>query len=169
MWRRTIREASANARRRHSTKRSCQSATSIVRSDVRDKHEVDATGAYCKRPQQRGLTRQIEPTKSGASCTRCGRSPVHGRQHCPARDATKKKHFQSMCKCQAGDCGQGGRIPGCNYPHSCCCQMWMESPYHHQTTRNGVQDWHRSRSHSHPRRPLHTGEGWTSSTSERTA
>ena len=36
-------------------------------------------------------------------CPRCGNSPTHGRQQCPARDATchscgKKGHFKSMCR-----------------------------------------------------------------------
>ena len=38
-------------------------------------------------------------------CTRCGRSPAHGRQHCPAREETchacgKKGHFKTMCRTQ---------------------------------------------------------------------
>ena len=41
---------------------------------------------------------QQQPKK----CTRCGRSPAHNRQQCPAREETchkcgKKGHFQSMC------------------------------------------------------------------------
>ena len=38
-----------------------------------------------KQKSKKGL-----PTKkitSGSGCTRCGRSPMHDRQHCPARDA----------------------------------------------------------------------------------
>ena len=37
-----------------------------------------------------------------AACTRCGRTPSHDRQSCPARDAicrkySKRGHFQSVC------------------------------------------------------------------------
>ena len=40
---------------------------------------------------------------SGQACTRCGRSPPHDRQHCPARDAichncSKRGHYKAMCK-----------------------------------------------------------------------
>lgn len=40
---------------------------------------------------------------SGQMCTRCGRSPQHDRQHCPARDAvchkcSKRGHFKAMCR-----------------------------------------------------------------------
>ena len=44
-----------------------------------------------------------KPTLPQATCTRCGRSPPHTRQQCPAREAichkcAKKGHFQSVCK-----------------------------------------------------------------------
>ena len=40
---------------------------------------------------------------SSPACSRCGRKPVHDRQHCPARDAVcrkcrKRGHFQAVCR-----------------------------------------------------------------------
>ena len=37
------------------------------------------------------------------TCTRCGKSPLHSRQHCPTREAicqkcSKKGHYQSVCR-----------------------------------------------------------------------
>ena len=49
--------------------------------------------------------RQVPPkvTSQKPTCTRCGRSPPHARQQCPAREAVchkcaKKGHFQSVCR-----------------------------------------------------------------------
>ena len=44
------------------------------------------------RPQQRAIT----------GCTRCGKSPMHSKAQCPAKDVTckkchKKEHFQAVC------------------------------------------------------------------------
>ena len=40
---------------------------------------------------------------NGQACTRCGKSPPHDRQHCPARDAichncSIRGHYKAMCK-----------------------------------------------------------------------
>ena len=37
-----------------------------------------------------------------STCSRCGKSPAHDREHCPARDAvcrrcTKRGHYQAVC------------------------------------------------------------------------
>ena len=42
-------------------------------------------------------------TTNGQACTRCGKSPPHDHQHCPARDAichncSKRGHYKAMCK-----------------------------------------------------------------------
>ena len=42
-------------------------------------------------------------TMSGGTCSWCGKSPIHDRQHCPARGVTchrcsKRGHFQSVCR-----------------------------------------------------------------------
>ena len=47
-------------------------------------------------------TPQSHPCNSPV-CTRCGKSPNHDREHCPAKDATcrkcaKKGHYQAMCR-----------------------------------------------------------------------
>lgn len=49
--------------------------------------------------------RSVPPRKqqSKLSCSRCGKSPVHGRQQCPARDVTchrcsKVGNFQIVCR-----------------------------------------------------------------------
>ena len=73
---------------------------STVRADGKDESTVEAIKVNHKHPQQRGTSRQFKHTKSGV-CTRCGRSPQHGRQQCPAKDAEchkchKKGHFKSM-------------------------------------------------------------------------
>ena len=48
---------------------------------------------------------QLNLDNNRSQCTRCGRSPAHGRQHCPAREETchacgKKGHFKTMCRTQ---------------------------------------------------------------------
>ena len=42
-------------------------------------------------------------TKRDSNCSRCGKSPIHPKQQCPAREAichycSKKGHFKSMCR-----------------------------------------------------------------------
>ena len=54
------------------------------------------------RPDKPGSYKQ--PTKT--TCSRCGKSPPHDRQQCPARDAVchkcaKRGHFQSVCRSTA--------------------------------------------------------------------
>ena len=49
------------------------------------------------------LSRNSNPQPPQTTCTRCGRTPVHDRQSCPARNAvchkcSKRGHFQSMCR-----------------------------------------------------------------------
>ena len=60
-----------------------------------------------KQPQNRSKpssTAQIPPRQPQKQfCTRCGKTPSHGKQHCSAREATchkcsKRDHYQSMCK-----------------------------------------------------------------------
>ena len=52
----------------------------------------------------RQLTKNIpDRRREPESCSRCGKTPGHSRQHCPARQATchkcqKKGHFQKMCR-----------------------------------------------------------------------
>lgn len=46
---------------------------------------------------------QAKPSATGPSCPRCGKSPLHPKLKCPAREATcsncrKKGHYQSVCR-----------------------------------------------------------------------
>ena len=45
----------------------------------------------------------LSPRQEGARCSWCGRSPVHDKAHCPAKDAichscSKRGHFSSVCR-----------------------------------------------------------------------
>lgn len=53
---------------------------------------------YRPRPQSGMFT-----SSNRTSCSRCGKSPVHDRQHCPAKDAIcrkchKRGHFRAVCR-----------------------------------------------------------------------
>ena len=67
------------------------------------KHDTPV-GAVQKRKRPLKFTKP-RPGKSSppATCTRCGKSPPHKRQSCPARNAichkcTKRGHFQAVCR-----------------------------------------------------------------------
>ena len=54
-------------------------------------------------PRQKGGVATTKNLSMGTVCSRCGKSPVHDRQRCPARDATyhkcgKQEHYQRVCK-----------------------------------------------------------------------
>ena len=71
----------------------------VVRGDRSDKITIEAVKT-CKQWQIRKTTGS---TPKPPSCSRCGKSPPHGRQHCPANQATyhrchKKGHFKHCCK-----------------------------------------------------------------------
>ena len=62
-----------------------------------------------KQPQNRFTSRhsstaETPPRQSHKQiCTRCGKTPSHGKQHCPAKEAvchkcSKKGHYQAMCR-----------------------------------------------------------------------
>ena len=63
-----------------------------------------ASGEKPKRPPYHNYTPPPPPPhQNPKTCTLCGRLPPHGRQHCPAKDATYHKfsmkgHFQIMCR-----------------------------------------------------------------------
>lgn len=53
--------------------------------------------------RQRGGVATTRNPSMGEVCSRCGKSPLHDRQRCPARDATchkygKRGHYQRLCK-----------------------------------------------------------------------
>ena len=74
------------------------------------KPDTPVGGVQCKKANvPRKQSRQFQgaakqPNQS--SCGRCGKSPSHIRQKCPAREAVchkcaKRGHFQSMCRSTA--------------------------------------------------------------------
>ena len=70
------------------------SAVASVRKGRQDRGQKPKTGQGLKQ------------TSSRQACTRCGRSPPHDRQHCPAKDAichkcSKKGHYKAMCRSTA--------------------------------------------------------------------
>ena len=85
---------------------------STVRSDLREETSVEPVRARFRRrsentsyPSRRHSENRALSSSSARqkNCTRCGRSPPHGRSQCPANDAVrhkcqKKGHFQQMCK-----------------------------------------------------------------------
>ena len=59
-------------------------------------------GRLNKKPKSAPHSLNSQPT----TCTRCGRTPLHNRQLCPARDAicckcSKRGHFQVVCRSTA--------------------------------------------------------------------
>ena len=93
---------------------------SLLRNNVQDSRESSKSGHAVEylegmKPPDRqgGVKRKPRKTaqhatqrlssKPPARCTRCDRSPLHGRQQCPAKDeechkCSKKGHFRSMCR-----------------------------------------------------------------------
>ena len=75
----------------------------VVRGDRDNKITIEAVKS-CK---QRQTGKTTSSASKPPSCTRCGRSPPHGRQHCPANQATchrchKKGHFKHSYKTKVG-------------------------------------------------------------------
>ena len=76
----------------------------VIRGDRKDKILVDAVKSHRRGPPTK------KPTGSGprqTSCSRCGRSPLHGRQQCPSNQAIchkchKKGHFKHCCRSKGG-------------------------------------------------------------------
>ena len=68
--------------------------------------EGTASVSAIQKKEHKSKMKKGSPSKkvtSGSVCTRCGRSPMHDRQHCPARDAvchkcSKRGHFKAMCR-----------------------------------------------------------------------
>ena len=55
------------------------------------------------RKSDRAQGNQPSFTKKDTKCSRCGKSPIHSKQQCPAREAichycSKKGHFESVCR-----------------------------------------------------------------------
>lgn len=78
----------------------------IIRGQIEEEANLDAVKQRRNKPQQqfrKPLHKPMNGTKQQNKCTRCGRSPNHNRNNCPAKDATchkcsKKGHFATACK-----------------------------------------------------------------------
>ena len=75
----------------------------VIRGDRSDKITIEAVKSRNQRQTRRttGLAPRLQ------KCSRCGKSPPHGRQQCPANQATchrchKKGHFKHCCKTKGG-------------------------------------------------------------------
>ena len=87
--------------------------------------EGTASVSAIQKKEHKSKMKKGSPTKkvtSGSVCTRCGRSPMHDRQHCPARDAvchkcSKRGHFKAMCRSskKVGEVHQETHSEECDY------------------------------------------------------
>ena len=72
----------------------------IIRQETIIKEESIGAVSRGGKIQTRGRGKQFEQT---TTCFRCGKSPMHDRLHCPAKEAIchkcgKRGHFQSACR-----------------------------------------------------------------------
>ena len=87
----------------------------LLRSGFREEQAVEAVE---KQPQDlpKWKSKKAAPTRPQPSaskptmCSRCGRSPTHSRQQCPAKEETchkcgKRGHFQAMCRSRISEIG----------------------------------------------------------------
>ena len=81
----------------------------LIRGQIEPETNLDAVKSRYKNKQQSTFQRKTAPRQQqvqkqhSGKCNRCGRSPTHNRNNCPARDATchkcsKKGHYASVCK-----------------------------------------------------------------------
>ena len=107
----TLEKATAMARQHESVVKQQET----VRGEQQKPPSIDAMESRksgerkSKRPQNRS-NKQFPPAGQTPPrqlqkqvCTRCGKTHLHGKQHCPAREAichkcSKKGHYHSMCK-----------------------------------------------------------------------
>jgi len=65
---------------------------------------VNSQKPKCEQCKSHSKNSSASPKQANKqACTRCGKTPSHGKQACPARDAichkcAKKEHYQSMCR-----------------------------------------------------------------------
>jgi hypothetical protein len=69
-----------------------------------EKREDTLAGAVGRRPVLR--TKPRNPSFNSKACYHCGRSPLHDRLHCPAKDTTCRKcgkwgHYETVCQSSA--------------------------------------------------------------------
>ena len=76
----------------------------VVRGEETKTHEIPVGAVQrSKPPQSRGPNGGRSQQNRQISCYRCGKTPAHDRQRCPAKDAICKKcgkrgHYQRVCK-----------------------------------------------------------------------
>ena len=75
---------------------------SVVRGDIENSHTRVET-VYGVQSFQQKQTARSNPTKK---CTRCGKSPTHPHNQCPAHEAKCRKckkqgHYESVCRSTA--------------------------------------------------------------------
>ena len=107
----TLEKATAMARQHESVVKQQET----VRGEQQKPPSIDAMESRksgerkSKRFQNRSINKQFPAGQTPPRllqkqvCTRCGKTHLHGKQHCPAREAichkcSKKGHYQSMCK-----------------------------------------------------------------------
>ena len=107
----TLEKATALARQHESVVKQQET----VRGEQRKPPSIDAMESRkqgerkSKRPQNRSINKHFSTGQTPARqlqkqvCTRCCKTPSHGKQHCPAREAichkcSKRGYYQSMCK-----------------------------------------------------------------------
>ena len=83
----------------------------LLRSELqKESTNSSAVASVRKGRQERGQKpKNLQGSKQTSSrqvCTRCGRSPPHDRQYCPAKDAichkcSRKGHYKAMCRSTA--------------------------------------------------------------------
>ena len=102
----TLEKATALARQHGSVIKQQEVVREEQKQQSVDAVEFKKTGERRgKQPQNRTETNLPLQRKQSQKqfCTRCSKAPSHGKQHCPAREATchkcsKRGHYQSMCK-----------------------------------------------------------------------
>lgn len=92
----TLEKAVSQVRQSESVKRQ----QSLLRQEGREE-----SGALVGSIRKKSAQPEINP-RGNSSCYRCGRSPIHDRRFCPAKDATcrrcgKRGHYQAVCKSSA--------------------------------------------------------------------
>ena len=101
-----LEKAVSYARQRETVRKqqSVVRGSSQVKVEAVQTNEQGQAKAQAKKSYTKPFTKPSNLTHgSSKSCTRCGRTPYHSHQSCPARDATchrckNKGHFQSQCR-----------------------------------------------------------------------
>jgi len=89
-----------------------QASQPITVEAVHKNHQQRANRQKPGQKKPKGGARSSAPSRSPqnqghTSCSRCGKSPAHGRSQCPAKEATclkckNKGHYQAVCRSERG-------------------------------------------------------------------